>query len=218
MRALAPLLLFTASVLACTELPGEVIGTYRVTMKLEENTCGTGAVNLLDGHRYAVELRSDAQYGYWRIPDQPLLQGSYDPPNFRFENSGLVAQVGAEAGPRGCALRQVDLLTGKLTKLPDAGSEDPDAASEEPDDLVDAAGHDASDEDLDAGAAEESSDEDAQQDAATNDKIVLRGEHTFTVSAAAGTDCASALPPVGPFDKLPCTVRYSVIGINIKPF
>jgi hypothetical protein len=176
MRALAPLLLFTASVLACTELPGEVIGTYRVTMKLEENTCGTGAVNLLDGHRYAVELRSDAQYGYWRIPDQPLLQGSYDPPNFRFENSGLVAQVGAEAGPRGCALRQVDLLTGKLTKLPDAGSEDPDAA------------------------------------------IVLRGEHTFTVSAAAGTDCASALPPVGPFDKLPCTVRYSVIGINIKPF
>ena len=44
MRDRVPYLaLLALSALACGELPGQVVGTYRITMKLEENSCGAGA-------------------------------------------------------------------------------------------------------------------------------------------------------------------------------
>jgi hypothetical protein len=194
-------------------------------MKLEENSCGAGAVNLLDGHRYAVELRSDGEYGYWRVPEQPPLRGSYQPPDFHFQNSGIVAYEGGDAGPRACTLQQVDLLTGKLTKLPDAGSPDAEAEANEPEEsngeTFDAGDEelDAGIEELDAGDGKDKNDSDAAADAASqNPKVVLVGEHVFTVSAVGGTDCSPALPPRGRFDKLPCTLRYAVSGVKIKPF
>jgi hypothetical protein len=197
--------------LACDDLPGDVVGTYRVTMKLEENSCGAGAVNLLDGHRYSVELRSDTKQGYWHVPEQPPLKGDYDAPDFRFENASIVASEGPDSGPRGCSLRQVDTLTGEVVKLPDAGSaEGEDASTDLAEDDADSATLDAG---LDAGESE-----DADEDAGGDGDLALRGEHTFTISAASGSDCASALAPHGPFDKLPCTVRYSVRGVAIKPF
>jgi hypothetical protein len=223
MRDRVPFLaLLALSTLACGELPGEVVGTYRITMKLEENTCGAGAVNLLDGHRYAVELRSDDEYGYWRVPEQPPLRGSYEPPDFHFQNSGVVAYEGGDAGPRPCALQQVDLLTGQLTKLPDAGSEDAAESAEDEDDQELDAGADELDtgvDELDAGNGKDKDDElDAGDAAAENPKIVLLGKHVFTVSAVGGTDCSPALPPRGRFDKLPCTLRYAISGVKIKPF
>jgi hypothetical protein len=219
-RSLA-LALFGATALACGELPGEVVGTYRITMTLEENSCGAGAINLLDGHRYSVELRSDMKRGYWHVPGQPPLKGEYDAPNFRFENAGIVASEGPDAGPRGCSLRQVDRLTGRVSELPDAGSADQDAEAEgeqaadaeaEGEEEADAAA-DKDVKELDAGLHEDTDD-----DAGTDEDLALRGEHTFTISAASGSDCGNALEPRGPFQKLPCTVRYSVRGVAIRPF
>jgi hypothetical protein len=46
----------------------------------------------------------------------------------------------------------------------------------------------------------------------------LEGEHELTISAEPGGDCASALAPAGAFEKLPCTVRYSLAGEDTKPF
>jgi hypothetical protein len=206
------LLVFGATALACGELPGEVVGTYRITMMLEDNSCGAGAINVLDGHRYSVELRSDMKRGYWHVPNQPPLKGDYDAPNFSFENSSIVANEGPDAGPRGCSLRQVDRLTGKLTELPDAGSDDDeDAETDSDDDAEDTPDKDVKlDAGSDAGAAEDAGSDD--------DDAALRGEHTFTISAAAGSNCSSALTPRGPFEKLPCTVRYAVRGVPIKPF
>ncbi|HTV25508.1 MAG TPA: hypothetical protein VMG12_42725 [Polyangiaceae bacterium] len=206
--------LFTCPVLllllGCGELPGTEVGTYRVTMKLEENTCGESAVHLLDGHRYSVQLRSDEKHGYWRIPGQPPLEGSYDAPRFSFESTGVVATEGPDAGPRGCALRQLDRLTGELTGLADAGNEEPADASEE---------LDAQDE-LDGGSELVLPlDEDAQvEQHDTDDESALRGEHVFTISAVAGNDCRVALVPKGGFERLPCSVRYAIRGVPIKSF
>lgn len=208
------LALFGATALACGELPGEVVGTYRITMTLEDNSCGAGAVNLLDGHRYSVELRADTKQGYWHVPGQPPLKGDYDSPEFRFENSSIVANEGPDAGPRGCSLRQVDRLTGKVIALPDAGTEAEDAEVDAEVDDEDAS--EKNTKKLDAGVdAEADEDDDAGAD---EEDLALRGEHTFTISAASGSTCSSALAPVGPFEKLPCTVRYAVRGVSIKPF
>ena len=59
----------------CSELPGENLGTYKVTMKLEDNNCGPSAVHSLDKRRYSVQLRSDERFGYWRIAGQTPIQG-----------------------------------------------------------------------------------------------------------------------------------------------
>lgn len=208
MRAPLPLVaLLGLTVLACAELPGEVVGTYRITMKLTENTCGPGAVNLLNGHRYAVELRDDGHHGYWRVPNQPPLQGKYEDRHFSFENTGIVAHEESDAGARGCTLRQVDVLTGTLR-----GASDEDASTDESSEP---------DEDgaSDAGAAKEQDDADAgTTDAGVADDLPLHGEHVFTISAVAGTDCTTALPPRGVFAALPCTVRYTLTGVKMKPF
>ncbi len=198
-------------VLACGELPGTEVGTYRVTMKLEENTCGESAVHLLDGHRYSAQLRSDEKHGYWRIPGQPPLEGSYDAPSFSFESTGVVANEGPDAGPRGCSLRQRDRLTGELTRLPDAGSDESSDASEQEDEPSEPL--DGGDE-LDAGLT---GDAQVDRDAADDDSA-LRGEHVFTISAVAGNDCRAALAPKGAFERLPCTVRYAIRGVPIKTF
>jgi hypothetical protein len=222
MRAAALLAItFALSTLACGELPGELVGTYKLAMKLEENTCGNAAVNLLDGHRYAAELRSDDEYGYWRVPSQPPMRGSYERGKFRFENAVIVANEGADAGPRGCTLRQVDVLAGKLTDPPDAGNKESD------DDDDDAGTLDASDDENDAGEDENENESDAGEDESDDsdpapdkdeEAVALRGSHVFTVSAVTGTNCTTALTPRGAFEKLPCTVRYTVIGLDTKPF
>jgi len=215
MRALVPLTaLFASSLLACGELPGEIVGTYKIGMTIEENTCGEGAVNLLHGHRYAAELRSDGKRGYWRVPSAPPLEGEYDAPKFRFESSAIVANEGADAGPRGCTLRQVDVLTGEVSKLPDAGSE-PHAEGDE-EDAEENDDEESYPDALDAGPDASDAGLDAEQDA--GDDLALRGQHTFTISAVAGTDCTAAFAPRGRFEKLPCTLRYSVRGVDTKPF
>jgi hypothetical protein len=216
MRALSAFAaLLGLSVLACGELPGEVVGTYRITMKLEENSCGPGAVNLLNGHRYAVELRSDAQHGYWRVPGQPPLQGSYEARRFRFENTGIVAHEDSDAGPRGCTLRQLDVLTGQLRG---ASAEDPDGGSDGSE-SEDEQALDAGDESGDAAVEKDQDDANADAgDGGTTSELPLHGDHTFTISAVAGTDCSTALAPRGSFAKLPCNVRYAIGGVKIKPF
>ena len=210
MRPLLPLLSCLAlSTVGCGELPGERVGTYKITMTLVENTCGATALHLLDGHRYSAELRQDARHGYWRVPSQPPLEGKYDPPRFRFESSGLVATEGPDAGPRGCALRQHDVLTGELSKLPesDAGTD----AGEETEDTDDAT-PDAGDEDSDAGA-----EKDKETDAG-DDVPAISGEHIFNITPVSGTDCRVALTPFGQFEKLPCSVRYTLEGVDTKSF
>ena len=99
---------------ACQPLPGEVVGTYSVTMMLEENSCGLAAVHPLDGKKYSVELRDDDELAYWRIPGQTPIQGKYEAPDFSFEYASVVATGMNDAGMATCRLVQSELLTGRV--------------------------------------------------------------------------------------------------------
>ena len=162
--------------LACADLPGDVIGTYRITVKLEENECGKYAVYRLTD--YSAQLRGDARHGYWRVPGQTSLLGKYEAPEFHFEYRSVVAQSTEDAGPSRCRLIQSEVLTGRVKRKDATDNEDP-------------------------------ADEEAHD---------LEGEHELTISAEQSSDCESALAPVGAFEKLPCTVRYSLLGKRIKAF
>jgi len=134
MRIVLCLALASAALLtACRPLPGEVVGTYAVTMALEENTCGIAAVHPLDGRKYSVELRDDDDHAYWRIPGQTPIQGSYDAPRFAFEYASVVASSAPDSGTPNCRLLQSEVLSGQVAQG-DAGVQVVDLDAGEADD------------------------------------------------------------------------------------
>jgi len=114
----------------CGELPGDVVGTYRISMKLEENACGEHAIYRLDTKRYSAQLRNEGTRGYWRVPGQVPLRGKYDAPEFRFEYSSIVALGDPDAGPRRCRLLQGEVLSGSVNL--EAAENEGDADAEQP--------------------------------------------------------------------------------------
>ena len=216
----------------CSELPGETLGTYKVTMTLKENTCGQAAVFSLDKKRYSVELRSDDKHAYWRIPGQTPIQGRYEEPEFEFQFRSVVASAGPDAGPNGCRLVQVDEVTGSLitrdddkdkddekdaeSDAPEDAGDELDAGADEPDaDEEDASEDEEQEDELDASDTDAASDAGLRGDAGTT----LEGEHAMTISAEPGTDCSRvALVPAGAFERLPCKLRYKLLGVPTKPF
>ena len=212
--SLAALLALVAP--ACSELPGEILGTYKVTMALEENGCGAGAVFSLDKKRYAVELRAEAERGYWRIPGQTPIQGRYEAPDFAFEFHAVVATAGPDAGPNGCRLVQLDQVSGSLLSPDHETAHDAGEETDAEDDAEDDAEVEAED---DAEASEDEPAQAADAGVALDAGTVLEGEHLMTISAEPGTDCRrDALMPQGPFERLPCSVRYKLLGVPTKPF
>jgi hypothetical protein len=125
--------LLSTCLAGCGELPGEVVGTYRITMTLEDNTCGPHAVYRLDTKKYSAQLRSEDGRGYWRVPGQTPLLGKYEAPEFRFEFRSLVARSDADAGPMGCRLVQSEVLEGRVTLA--AENQDEKPAAEETADI-----------------------------------------------------------------------------------
>lgn len=186
------LLLGPLLISGCTsQLPGEPVATYRVVMSLVENTCGAQAIISTDGKEYSVELRQDGVKGYWRRAGRPAVQGTLDANNnFSFTSSGVVASE-QDAGADGCQLVQDEVLSGSLRA--DAGGDGGVASGE-------------------AGAA-------AAGDAGTEALGSLIGEDTLRITSLAGTDCSRALAAGGgPFEALPCTVRYKLTGVKRDPF
>jgi hypothetical protein len=185
---------------ACTqELPGDVVGTYRVTMKLEENTCGANAVYLQDGREYSVEIRSEERnsQGYWHLADTSPIPGKYENDSFEFKFSALVASAAEDAGASPCRLQQDEVLSGMIVRAKDAnGGEDAGAAD---------AGEDAG---VDAGSASDDT-----------DMTRLEGTHVLSIGPYSGTDCSMEIAAKGGiFEALPCRVRYSLSGRERKPF
>lgn len=126
------LCLAIGSLAGCGELPGEVVGTYRITNTLEENTCGEHAVYRLDMKRYSAQLRSEGTIGYWRVPGQTPLRGKYDAPDFRFEYGSIVAMGDPDAGPRRCRLLQREVLTGSVKVETGDETDEGEGEEEEP--------------------------------------------------------------------------------------
>jgi hypothetical protein len=193
--ALAPLALLVACDLS---IPGEVVGTYKVKVALRDNGCGPGAVYTNDGRSYTVELREDAAKGrgYWHVPKQRPLTGTIESNTFSFAYDSVVVSTPGDAGVPGCTLTQAELLAGSFVRA-DAGS-DAGSAPSSADEDSDAGTDDAGTDDADSGAA-------------------LAATHTLTISVGAGSSCATALQPRGPFTALPCTIVYDLTGTERSP-
>lgn len=174
----------------CTpELIGDEIGTYRVTMTLSENTCGAQAVHLQDGRQYRAQLRADGTRGYWRVPENGVIEGTFESGRFEFSFSGIADQSDADAGVF-CQILQEDVLLGSVA-MPDEDAGTSDAAV--------------------------TGDDDDVQYALPKEGLI--GRHTFELRAAEGTDCAAALTSAGGgFMRLPCSVRYDLKGTPSKSF
>jgi len=199
-----------ALALGCqNDLPGDVVGTFKISVALRQNDCGPSAVYTNDGRKYVVELREGPdlakQRGYWHVPKTHPLPGALSGDTFRFAYDALVASTPGDAGPGACALTQGEVLEGRFVRA-DAGSADAGEAAgdAEPDDAGDEVG-DAERDDSGTGST----------DAALGHD--LEATHTLTITPASGTSCASAIAPTGPFAKLPCTIVYDLTGTARGP-
>ena len=165
-------------------------------MTLEENTCGEGAVFTTDGQKIAVELRTEDQQCYWRVPGQPLLQGKLDDGRCHFSMTTVVASDAEEMSVSDPGLM-----------IPDPTKPQVDTPEKAVCQLLQNAqivttisGVSASD----AGVA------DGDTDAGTG--RLLEATYKLVIAPSSAQDCASALIPEGPFKALPCSVSYSLSG------
>lgn len=177
------------------DLPGEVVGTYTLSMHLGDNSCGTPALPVADGTQYAVELRADGTRGYWRRPKIPPIQGQYDGDGgFVFKFEALFDIGDPDAGTAGCRLYREELLSGRVVIASDAGRSE-------------ARG--------DAAAGETQSDAGA---AASPTDVSLSGQYTYTFRTDPSGRCANNPGPLGSYQRLPCSVAYALTGQDHKPF
>ena len=98
-------------------LPGEVVGAFSVVMRLEDNSCGSAVAPFADGQKYAVELRSDGDTGFWRLPKAPPVQGRWHDDSFSFQYAEPIELGMADAGTSGCTVLREESLEGKVLGL-----------------------------------------------------------------------------------------------------
>jgi hypothetical protein len=192
--------LFIAGFGCDPQLPGDVVGTFKVHVTLRENTCGAGAVFTNDQREYSVELRTDDAHhrAYWHVPKVQPLTGSLEPEDaFIFRMESIVASQSSDAGAPPCSLVQAEELAGRF--------------------LREDAGADASEAESDAETAKDGGAAEASADAGPTRDSPLAATHTLTISAAQGSDCSVAIAPKGPFTTLPCVVRYDLVGTRRGP-
>jgi hypothetical protein len=212
-KSVAPLLaLATTFAVACmpNEIPGEPVGTYRVTGSLEQNSCGSGAVPAADPLQFEVQILDDRGVGVWALSDKPFVYGTLtDEGDFSFKTETSYAleqnQVRSVTSdeeeiarlfspdrenpdtPTPCVLEQVETIEGILFRNA-LGSDEPDGGVEDGDD----------------------SDEDGSEDEDVPD---LEGENLIEIRPATGSSCTNATSAGGGvFLTLPCEISYSLQG------
>lgn len=170
--------------------PGNTAGTYKVVGSLQENTCGAGvgAMNPLD---FFVELRvEDGGAAIWRRPQQAMVTGTYANGAFHFERdvSAPVYDADPTLGTGACTLLEHDTIDATLHSTLSDGGVVADAAVFAP---------------MDGGVPD----------------YELLGSNVIEIAPSSDSDCSRSLVSAGgPFDALPCRVRYTLTGTPAKPF
>ena len=177
--------------LACLtggEPPGEYYGTYEITGVLLENQCGAG-VPALNPFSFKVELRTDGSAALWRRPQAPLTYGIVRDGVWEIDTSATLPVYEADpiAGTPGCALTQTESIVLEELEM-DLDTAMPDGAM--PDAAMpDAGAHNA-----------------------------MSGTTTITYTPTPGSDCSPSLVTFGgPFDSLPCALRYELSVAPAEP-
>jgi hypothetical protein len=197
------------------ELPGELVGAYRIDGALLENSCGSSAVPAADPLRFNVEIRKQNGSGFWLVSSPPGHLGSLaDDGDFSFQN-----QATYDVGPE--ARRPVELLV----EMDIERLADPEAARQQGEDRTqpcrlavteriagtllrdNLADHDGG---ADSSAAE-------REDDGREGSADLIGDNEIAIRVAGGDCRASLADNGGPFEQLPCEVRYELEGELITP-
>jgi hypothetical protein len=192
------------------ERAGELVGAYRINGELLENTCGSAALPAADPLRFQVEVRRQGGSGLWFVSAPPPHLGSLaDDGDFSFERQSTY-----DLGAR----QPIELLVETdIERLAD-----PEAAQQLGDDAARpcrlavserVAGTLLRDSVADDGQAEAAD----EAESGTRSGVDLVGENEIAVRVASG-DCRPSLEANGgPFERLPCEVRYELEGELIDP-
>ncbi|MBX3247620.1 MAG: hypothetical protein KF901_10625 [Myxococcales bacterium] len=196
------------SVLACLPQPdpdGDPVGDFRITGVLAANECGPTAIPAQDLIELRVQLRADGALAVWRAPGAAIVHGTHDRGTFRFNLQSTVAvyEGDPDLGIGPCSLDQLETILVEVAT--EAG---PDAG------VVDDGGmNDASD----GGASDGGPSDAGTSDAGASDVATLVGTTSVRFRPSAGSSCQALLAIYGgPFDTLPCEVRYRVQGTRMS--
>lgn len=171
-----------------TELPGNLVGRYRVIGMLKGNTCGIAALPATDPLLFEVEIRKQAGMGIWAIPEKPFLSGKLTQDGefiFRIEESFFVPTSPKNpetmvlydpekaASVQECRIDQIEVIKGTIHQ----------------------------------GTHE------SGRDAGNDQHPELRGEDIIDIVPSSGSECnAASSSSGGPFSSLPCQTIYTLEG------
>ena len=185
---------------ACTpQYPGEAVGSFDVTGRLEVNECGASAVPARDPLSFAVEVRERGPEAFWRRSGLPVVSGTVrDDGNYRFRTVALIPVFAADPDPdfghAGCNLVQTEIVDVVLSNAPP----DADAGAE-----------------TDAGPGMDAPDAGAQE---PEPDLQLAGTSTIDLAPEPGSDCTPLMAVAGgPFVALPCGIDYTLEGAPRSP-
>lgn len=96
--------------------PGDLLGTYDVSAKLEQSTCGDGALGAVETWRFQIKLSRYENDLYW-LNGREAIVGSIgkDGRSFSFDSRVEVDIPPEESGDAECRIRREDSATGKLS-------------------------------------------------------------------------------------------------------
>jgi hypothetical protein len=190
--------------------PGELVGVYAIEGALTENECGTDALPAADPLSFDVELREEDGTGYW-------LQGM--PPAW----PGLLSEDGVFT----FELEQTYAVDPKARVMPDPFS------SMDPEALADPSVYERADQAMNGAPCTlrivESVAGTVLHDLSTRGHASMSGpaptessnpdlvaDNEITISAAEG-DCGLVMREQGgPFDALPCSAHYDLVGTMLR--
>lgn len=126
MRTVGRAILLAIAAFGCApQYPGEPVGSFEVTGRLEGNECGA-AINALDPVSFLVELRQDRGQAFWRRPDFPVVSGTAIDGTYRFRSQTRMVVIASDPDPdfghAGCTVTQSEVVEVVLSPVEtDAG-------------------------------------------------------------------------------------------------
>lgn len=210
MRRLALALLsapLAIPLLACLATPapeGDLVGDFLVRGVLEANECGA-AVPANETIELRVQLRRDGNLATWRTPTTAIVHGTHTDGTYAFSFGSVVPVLEADPvlGTPACNLDQVERI--------DVSTE----STTQGDAAVDASTLDGT---VDAGVDAGPGASDASTPDASVTATAIDGRSVLRYRPTPGSGCAPLLAIYGgPFDDLPCEVRYRLYGTPTEP-
>lgn len=206
----APLALPLLACLATPAPEGDLVGDFLVRGVLEANECGA-AVPANETIELRVQLRRDGNLATWRTPNSAIVHGTHTDGTYAFSFGSVVPVFEADPvlGTPACNLDQIERI--------DVSAE----SATQGDAAVDAGSVDAGSGDAgsgDAGVDAGPSASDASMPDASVPTTAIDGRSVLRYRPTAGSGCAPLLAIYGgPFDDLPCEVRYRLYGTPTEP-